>query len=139
MKRVIGIIVAVVAIAGILFVMGHYYFVFGRGMKAGTLNYVVEKGYVFKTYEGEMILSGFQTKGMTNMGSNEFLFSITDKNIAMKLMVNAGKEMVLHYKEYKGALPWRGYSNFVVDSIVSITNPFEASPGTQPVRPPAGK
>ena len=118
MKRVIGIVVAVVVVVGLVIFIGRFYFVFGRGMKAGTLNYVVEKGYVFKTYEGEMILSGFQTKGMTNMGSNEFLFSITDKDIAMKLMVNAGREMVLHYKEYKGALPWRGYSNFVVDSIV---------------------
>jgi hypothetical protein len=121
MKRVLGIFVAVVVLGLVMFFIGRYYFVFGSGMKAGTLNYVVYKGYVFKTYEGEMILTGLQSKGPASMSSNEFLFSITNKDLAMKLMVNAGKEMVLHYNEYNGALPWRGYSKFVVDSIVSIS------------------
>jgi hypothetical protein len=120
MKRVLGILGVVVAVVLVLIFFGRYYFVFGSGMKAGTLNYVVYKGYVFKTYEGEMILTGLQSKGPASMSSNEFLFSITNKDLAMKLMVNAGKEMVLHYSEYNGALPWRGYSKFVVDSIVSI-------------------
>jgi hypothetical protein len=120
MKQVLGILGVVVAVVLVLIFFGRYYFVFGSGMKAGTLNYVVYKGYVFKTYEGEMILTGLQSKGPASMSSNEFLFSITNKDLAMKLMVNAGKEMVLHYSEYNGALPWRGYSKFVVDSIVSI-------------------
>jgi hypothetical protein len=120
MKRVLGIVGVVVVVVLILIFFGRYYFVFGSGMKAGTLNYVVYKGYVFKTYEGEMILTGLQSKGPASMSSNEFLFSVTNKDLAMKLMVNAGKEMVLHYNEYNGALPWRGYSKFVVDSIVSI-------------------
>ncbi len=128
MKRILGIVGVVVLLLVVLIVMGRYYFVFGSGMKAGTLNYVVYKGYVFKTYEGEMILTGLQSKGPAAMSSNEFLFSITDKALAMRLMVNAGKEMVLHYNEYKGALPWRGYSKFVVDSIVSITAPAGGAP-----------
>ena len=32
-----------------------FYFVFGEGVKSGELNYLVYKGYVFKTYEGKMI------------------------------------------------------------------------------------
>ena len=31
-----------------------------------------------------------------------------------------------HYKEYFGALPWRGFSKFVVDSIV--TKPIGSLP-----------
>ena len=34
----------------------------------------------------------------------------------------SGKTVLLHYREYGGAVAWRGYSNFVVDSIVSITD-----------------
>lgn len=132
MKRILGIFVAVVVVGLFVLVFGRYYFVFGRGMKAGTLNYVVQKGYLFKTYEGEMILTGLQSKGVATMGSNEFLFSITNKELAMKLMVNAGKEMVLHYEEYNGALPWRGFSNFVVDSVVSITSPVGVAPAGAP-------
>jgi hypothetical protein len=136
MKRVLGKIFAAVVLVLVLLVIGRYYFVLGSGMKAGTLNYVVYKGYIFKTYEGEMILTGLQSKGPASMSSNEFLFSITDKDLAMRLMVNAGKEMVLHYKEYNGALPWRGVNKFVVDSIVSITNPIQtaAPPGAAPVK-----
>ena len=123
MKRVLAIVVFVVVLVVGVIIGTRYFYVVGDGIKAGTLNYVVYKGYVFKTYEGEMILTGLQSKGPASMSSNEFLFSITNKDLAMKLMVNAGKEMVLHYSEYNGALPWRGYSKFVVDSLVSITNP----------------
>jgi hypothetical protein len=40
--------------------------------------------------------------------------------VANKLMSNSGKEFELHYKEYMGALPWRGTSVFIVDSIISM-------------------
>lgn len=131
MKKILGIVVAAIVLGVGLWVWAHYFYVFGEGVKAGTLNYVVKKGYIFKTYEGEMILTGFQTKGLTTMGSNEFLFSISDPALARKLMVNSGKEMQLHYNEYKGAVAWRGYSQFVVDSVVSISSPAEPA---QPVK-----
>jgi hypothetical protein len=35
-------------------------------------------------------------------------------------MTNAGKEFDLHYKEYRSKLPWRGFSVFVVDSILAM-------------------
>lgn len=35
-------------------------------------------------------------------------------------MTSVGKNVQLHYKEYFGALPWRGYTKFIVDSIVMI-------------------
>ncbi|WP_370453866.1 hypothetical protein [Proteiniphilum sp. X52] len=42
------------------------------------------------------------------------------KKIAEQLMTSGGKNVQLHYKEYFGALPWRGYTKFIVDSIVMI-------------------
>ena len=33
---------------------------------------------------------------------------------------NPGKTLELHYKEYFGALPWRGFTKFVVDSIITV-------------------
>ena len=38
----------VIALAGLFFF--RFYFVFGEGVKAGDLNQVMYKGYVFKTY-----------------------------------------------------------------------------------------
>jgi hypothetical protein len=121
MKKFLRIFVAVVALGLVLFILFHYYFVFGRGVKAGVLNYVVEKGYIFKTYEGELIQTGIKSLAPNSMQSNEFTFSIADAAVAQKLMLSSGKEVQLHYEEYNGALPWRGYSDFVVDSISSIS------------------
>jgi hypothetical protein len=122
MKTFLKIATALVIAGLVVFILFRYYFVFGRGVKAGELNYVVEKGYLFKTYEGKLIQSGIRSKTPGSVQSYEFEFSIADPDIAKKLMVNSGKMVQLHYKEYVGTLPWRGYSNFVVDSILSITD-----------------
>lgn len=116
-----GIIIAVVLISGLVYY--HYYFVLGEGVKSGELNYVVKKGYIFKTYEGKLIQSGVRSKQIGTLQSNEFEFSIADSKLAEQLMANSGKVYQLHYKEYNGALPWRGFSAFVVDSVVSSENP----------------
>jgi hypothetical protein len=99
-----------------------FYYVFGEGAKAGELNYVVKKGYVFKTWEGKLIQSGLRSKAANTIQSYDFDFSVTDEKIANQLLSSEGKIFNLHYKEYMGALPWRGYSNYVVDSIISITD-----------------
>ncbi len=99
-----------------------FYYVFGEGAKSGELNYVVKKGYVFKTWEGKLIQSGLRSKAANTVQSYDFDFSVTDEKIANILLTSEGKIFNLHYKEYMGALPWRGYSNYVVDSIISITD-----------------
>ncbi|SMD06104.1 hypothetical protein [Pedobacter africanus] len=119
-KKTLFIVLGTVIILLSGFIFYRYYFVFGEGVKAGELNYVVKKGYVFKTYEGKLIQSGIRSKQTGTLQSNEFEFSVADKAIAEKMMLNSGKFFELHYKEYISSLPWRGYSPFVVDSIISI-------------------
>lgn len=123
MGRFVFIIVAVIVLilGGVFFYK--YYFVFGQGVKAGELNYFVQKGYVFKTYEGKLIQSGYKGKVAGTIQSNEFQFSVSNERIARQLMTASGKFVELHYKEYLGAVPWRGFSPFMVDSIISIKEP----------------
>ena len=98
-----------------------YYFVFAEGVKSGYLNYAVYKGDLFKTYEGKLIQEGFaKTKTGSGMQSNEFEFSIENKKIFQQLEVNSGKHFELHYREYHNALPWRGNTVYIVDSIVTM-------------------
>lgn len=120
MRRFLGILILIIVLIVGGIVWYSYFMVFGRGIKAGELNYVVEKGYVFKTFEGKLIQSGFRSRTPGSIQSYEFEFSIVDKKMAQQLMLSAGKEVVLHYKEYLHSIPWRGYTNYVVDSIVSI-------------------
>lgn len=97
-----------------------YYFVFGEGVKSGELNYLVKKGNLFKTYEGKLIQSGFRSRTPGTIQSYEFVFSVVDDSIANILMNNSGNQFDLHYKEYKGTLPWRGYTRFIVDKIIAM-------------------
>jgi hypothetical protein len=121
MKKGLVIFLSVIVVVLWLFVWYRYYRPFADdGVKAGILNYVVHKGYIFKTYEGELIQTGLQSKAPNSMQSNEFTFSIVDPVLAKKLELASGREVQLHYLEYLGTLPWRGYSKFIVDSIVSI-------------------
>ncbi|AZI26032.1 MAG: hypothetical protein ABWZ79_04395 [Pedobacter agri] len=118
-KKVISIVAVLVILLLAVICYYRYFFVFGEGVKAGELNYVVKKGYIFKTYEGKIIQSGIRSRTTGTVQSNEFEFSISDKDIAEKMMANSGKFYELHYKEYKNSLPWRGFSVYVVDSILT--------------------
>ena len=125
MKIKIIIITILCVILGIgAFGYFRYYYVFGEGVKSGELNYVVKKGYIFKTYEGKIIQNGLKS-APTNGGtiqSNEFIFSIEDENVALKLMEMGDRTVDLYYKEYFHALPWRGNSVYVVDSFIVKNN-----------------
>ena len=120
MRRFLGITILIIVLALAIFVYWRFYRPFGDGVKAGELNYLVKKGYVFKTYEGKLIQSGLRSRQPGSVASYEFEFSVERKDIADSLMRNSGKEFVLHYKEYFGRLPWRGHSFFVVDSILQM-------------------
>jgi hypothetical protein len=117
-KFLLWLTVIVLLIGGFLF-WWNYFYVFGEGVKSGELNYLVKKGNIFKTYEGKLIQSGLRSRAIGSVQSYEFEFSVTDDSIANVLMNNSGNYFDLHYKEYKGTIPWRGYSVFVVDKIIS--------------------
>ena len=126
--KVISWIVGVLLVAAATVLYFKFYFVFGDGVKAGELNQIVHKGWVWKTYEGRLIQTGFNsTKRSGSLQSNEFNFSVTDKAVADSLMRCSGKMVELHYKEYNGWLPWRGMQRYVVDKIISVTKPSAAS------------
>ena len=123
MKKFLTILLlSIVIISGVWFAW-HFYWVFGEGVKAGQLNNFMKKGYVFKTYEGKLIQTGLKGGVPGSVQSNEFRFSVTNDSVASHMMSNSGKEFELHYKEYMGALPWRGATVYIVDSILSMRDP----------------
>ena len=130
---IITVIVLLLVLGGWIYL--HFFWVFGTGVKAGELNQVVYKGWIWKTYEGRLIMSGFKNdKKGRGLMSNEFTFSV-DKHaegrkangaiysVADSLMRSSGKTVQVKYKEYRGALPWRGVQKYVVTEILSVTDP----------------
>lgn len=121
-KKFLGWLFFLITLFFSFFFWWQYYYVFGEGVKSGELNFVVKKGNVFKTYEGKLIQSGIKSRTVGSIQSYEFDFSVTNDSIANILMNNSGNYFDLHYKEYKGTLPWRGYSVYIVDKIISTKN-----------------
>lgn len=127
------ILVLILTLGGWIYI--HFFWVFGTGVKAGELNQVVYKGWIWKTYEGRLIMSGFKNdKKGSGLQSNEFTFSVGKHaegrkangaiySVADSLMRSSGKTVQVKYKEYRGALPWRGVQKYVVTEILSVTDP----------------
>lgn len=132
-KKIRNISIVVIFLGLALFAGIRYYYPYGEGVKTGQLNFVVHKGILFKTYEGKLIQSGYWSNKPGGIQSNEFIFSIADPKIADSLMHAGGQIVELHYKEYFAALPWRGYSRYVVDRIINITPVNQGSTGLPPV------
>lgn len=123
-KKFFWKLVLVVFVLAVAFLGVYFYYPYGASsVKAGQLNYVMYKGFIFKTYEGKLIQTGIKTAAAGGIQSNEFEFSVANKDLAEELMNMAGKNVKLHYREYFGALPWRGYTRFIVDSIVAVEDP----------------
>ncbi len=118
-KKVLTWFIVIVILGLAAFCYFRFYYVFSEGVKTGELNQISRKGYVFKTYEGVMILTGYGSgnKNAQGVQSKEFTFSVSDKEVADKLMNMTGERVTLHYKKYFGALPWRGYQSSIVDAI----------------------
>src|ERR1700709_169269 len=131
MRKFATISITILLLVFAIFIYWRYYFVFGDdSVKDGYLNKIEHKGYLFKTWEGTLIQTGLKSNGPGVMQSPTFEFSVKNEDVAKQLQLNSGKYFVLHYKEYFGALPWRGHSPFVVDSIISIrTDNENGTPG----------
>lgn len=118
--RIIGWTIAalvLVLLAG--FCYFKFLWVFSDGTKTGELNSLTYTGYLFKTYEGEIILTGYGSKNSSGtVQSKNFKFSVANKEVAEKLIQMTGQRVTVHYKEYKGTLPWRGYERSIVDTVV---------------------
>jgi hypothetical protein len=132
MRKFFFFFILIILLVGAGVFYWRYYYVFGEGVKAGELNFMVRKGVVFKTYEGRLIQTGYKSLVPGSVQSNEFDFSVVNEKIAETLMVSGGKFVELHYKEYFGAIPWRGNSKYIVDSIIDLRDKIPASGGTYP-------
>ena len=119
--KIITSVASVLLLGLAIFVYVKFFFVYSEGTNEGDINYFQREGFVFKTYEGKMIQTGYNSHNTSaTIQSNEFKFSVVDDRIAQQIDNNSIRQTKLHWKRYLGTLPWRGNSQFVVDSIISV-------------------
>lgn len=100
-----------------IFIYWKYAFTYSSGNRYGLLQKFSQKGVLFKTYEGELILSSVRGNYNVPIASEKFFFSVNDDKVAQQLMNMEGAQVTVHYKEKNGTLPWRGETRYIVDSV----------------------
>jgi hypothetical protein len=120
MKKFLGLTSFIVLLILAGFFYWKYYYTYSDGNRTGLLQKFSHKGNIFKTYEGELILSSIQSTTNMALASEKFLFSVADKQLAEKMMGMEGKRVTLHYHEKNGSLPWRGDTNYLIDSVTAL-------------------
>lgn len=71
--------------------------VYSTGERAGYVQKLSEKGYLCKTYEGELVLVS-----MPGTQAEKFLFTVKDKTLVEKINDSLGKRVRITYEEHKG-------------------------------------
>jgi len=100
------------------FLYWKYFYTYSEGGRSGLLQKFSRKGNVFKTYEGELVLSSIASTNNVALASEKFYFSVTNDSLAKLIMQQyEGKRVRIHYVEKNGALPWRGDTKYIVNGI----------------------
>ena len=107
-KISIGAVVAFLALYGVYF--WKYNFTYSEGERAGIVQKFSKKGNLFKTYEGELLLTN-------GMNTEKFLFSVLEDSVANKLMNVEGQKVVVHYQQKNSTLPWRGETTYFITDL----------------------
>ena len=99
-KRVSVVLTAVILLPVVLFALYTWFTLswsYSEGERAGYLQKFSHKGWICKTWEGEILLSS-----MPGAIPERFAFSVRDDAIAKELMAATGKRVVLSYAQHKG-------------------------------------
>lgn len=119
-KKVFYWITGLIMILFALFIYWKYFYTYSDGYRAGLLQKFSHKGNIFKTFEGEMILSSVSSNSNVAIASEKFYFSVTSHNLANMLDTIQGRNVIVHYRQKNGALFWHGDSPYLVDSVKRI-------------------
>ena len=100
-----------------IFIYWKYFYTYSEGYRAGLLQKFSSKGVIFKTYEGEMILSSVSSNRDVALASEKFLFTMTNKALVRQFDTLQGDMVIVHYRQKNGRLPWQGDTPYLVDSV----------------------
>ena len=117
-KWIFILLLVVVGIFGIIYLVFNY--TYSEGNRAGVIIKFSKKGYVFKTYEGELNIGGMGNIPNTAQLNNIWLFSVRSNAVADTLMKLEGKKVSLHYHEVLKNLVWDGETHYFVDGVKVI-------------------
>jgi hypothetical protein len=108
--------------AGIAVYIGICGITYSDGTRSGILTKVSRKGFVFKTYEGELNVGGLNQGDGTILPASIFLFSVREKTVYDELERLQGRKVVLHYQQVVKNLFWQGETNYFITAVRPASN-----------------
>ena len=99
-KRMIFLIASIVLLPILCFAMDAWVVLtwsYSKGERAGYVQKMSKKGWVCKTWEGEMALVT-----MPGTVAEKFYFTIKDESLAQRINKLVGKRMAILYEQHKG-------------------------------------
>ncbi len=93
---VLGLVVAVAALFGVYVSMALTWS-YSTGERAGFLQKISDKGWICKTWEGELSLVS-----LPGAAPEKFLFTVRDAEVAKQVNAAVGKRVALTYQQHKG-------------------------------------
>ena len=94
-KVLVGLVVLIIAgLAGFTWATLHWSY--SDGERAGYVQKLSRKGWLCKTWEGEMAMVT-----MPGTVSEKFAFTVPQAAVAAKVNASVGKRMALHYEQHK--------------------------------------
>jgi hypothetical protein len=95
MKLLLATVVALIlGIAGYTWLTLHWSY--STGERAGYVQKLSRKGWVCKTWEGEMAMVT-----MPGTVAEKFYFTVPDAQVAANINASVGKRVALHYEQHK--------------------------------------
>ena len=93
--------------------------VYSSGERAGYVQKLSQKGFVCKTYEGELVLVS-----MPGTQAEKFFFTVRDAAVAKRINETVGKRVRLIYEEHVG-IPTScfGESSYFVQDVQLLDKP----------------
>jgi len=115
-------VVLIVAIAAVVGMFSFYYWgVYERGVIAGKILRISEKGVVFKTYEGKINLETFGALKGSSPIAESFDFSVekSDTELIKQLedVALTGERVNLYFVKRYTTFPWRGETKYFATKI----------------------
>lgn len=116
--------VAFITVISIVAGFAVFYFICGmtysEGTRSGILTKVSKKGYVFKTFEGELNIGGINQGDGTIMPNTVFKFSVYDEKTYHALDSLQGRKVVVGYRQVIKNFFWQGESDYFVHNVRSM-------------------
>ncbi len=90
---------------------------YSSGERAGYVQKLSQKGFICKTYEGELILVS-----MPGTQAEKFYFTVKDPKIAQKINETVGKRVRLTYEQHVGVpSSCFGETSYYVNNVTVVT------------------